>query len=358
MYIYIHIPFCSHICSYCDFPKMLYDHKFCLKYLDALEREIKERYLGEEVVSLYIGGGTPTSLSEKEFERLLQITRLFKKSSSVEFTVESNVEGLSNEKIRLIKKYGVNRVSLGVQSFHDDTLKILGRNHDVKMVREVVSSLKKAGIFNISIDYIYGVSDCLKEVEEDIETFLALDVPHFSAYSLIIEENTLFSIQKRKYIDEEKEYQMYQMIEKILIKNHYQHYEISNYGKKGYFSLHNLNYWNNGCYYGFGLGAVSYLNHVRISNTLNLGEYIKGNYRKEEIEEDIKVRISNEFILGLRKIEGIDATIFFQKYHLNILHIPCVLDLIEEKKLIYQNHHLFISPKYLYLSNEILINFI
>ena len=358
MYIYIHIPFCSHICSYCDFPKMLYDKNFVKKYLKVLATEINTRYQEEEVLSIYIGGGTPTSLSLGELKYLLEITQRFKKANEIEFTIESNIECLTRDKIRLLKQYGVNRVSLGVQSFQEKNLKILGRNHTTNMVKEKIRELKEEGVTNISIDYIYGVSDDLKEIEEDIHNFLTLDIPHISAYSLIIEKNTIFGIQKREYIEDEKEYEMYRRIKQILESHQYQQYEISNYAKLGYQSKHNLNYWNNGSYYGFGLGAVSYIQNKRINNTLNFGKYLENKYQREIIEEDKKLRISNEFILGLRKIDGIDRNDFERKYQKDILTIPKVKKLLQEKKLVFQNNHLFIADKYLYLSNEILINFV
>ena len=226
------------------------------------------------------------------------------------------------------------------------------------MVKEKIKELKEEGFTNISIDYIYGISDSIKEVEEDIQTFLTLDIPHISAYSLIIEKNTIFGIQKREYIEEEIEYKMYKKIKQILEKNHYQHYEISNYAIPGYQSIHNLNYWNNGFYYGFGLGAVSYLEDQRICNTLNLSKYLNKEYIREVIQEEKKIKISNEFILGLRKIEGLDTVAFQKKYNEKVTDIPSVKKLLQEKKLILKNNHLFIADKYLYLSNEILINFI
>ena len=143
MYIYIHIPFCSSICHYCDFPKILYDKKYIEQYLDALNKEISSRYKGEVVKSIYIGGGTPTSLDYDELKILLDIIKCFKKDKDIEFTIESNIECLDLNKIRLLKSYGVNRVSLGVQSFNNNTLKELGRNHDKAMVMDLISLLKK-----------------------------------------------------------------------------------------------------------------------------------------------------------------------------------------------------------------------
>lgn len=357
MYIYIHIPFCSSICSYCDFPKLLYDKKYIRKYLEALQQEIKKRYQGEEVDTIYIGGGTPTSLDLEELRILMDITNAFVKKEEIEFTIESNVESLTLEKIRLLKQCGVNRISLGVQSFQNDILKELNRHHTKEDVYRVVKSLKREGFSNISIDYIYGVHSSLEEIQKDMDCFLTLDIPHVSCYSLIIEEGTVFGIQNRTYIEEEKEEHMYRYIEKRLEDVGYVHYEISNYAKEGFQSLHNLNYWNNGDYYGFGMGAVSFLENHRISNTKSLTKYLEQEYQLVDEYEDKMIRISNAFMLGLRMIKGISVDDFKRKYHRDIMSIHSVKELIEEGKLILEDKHLFIAPEYFYLSNEIILNF-
>lgn len=358
MFIYLHIPFCNFICNYCDFPKVLYDKKYSWLYLESLEKEIKSRYRGEKVSSIFIGGGTPTSLDIEEFTKLLEITNLFKKDKEFEFTIESNIDSLTEDKIKLMTKYGVNRVSLGVQSFHDRTLKLLNRHHNSLQVKEVVTNLKGYGIDNISIDYIYGVNSDLMEVKEDIDSFLELAIPHISCYSLIIEDNTVFGINDREYIDDELEYEMYNYIEKKLKLNGYIHYEVSNYAKEGYQSLHNLNYWNNGFYYGFGLGAVSYLDYYRISNTLSLSKYLEGKYINSKDFEDVSIRMSNELILGLRKKRGISISEFKNKYNLDVLEYSQVNKLVDEGKLVIKDDYLFIPDCYFYLSNDILVNFV
>jgi len=358
MYIYIHIPFCSNICKYCDFPKLLYDKKYINKYLDALENEINQRYKNEEVVSIFIGGGTPTSLDYLELKKLLSIVNKFNRAKKIEFTIESNIESLDEKKIQLLKSYGVNRISLGVQSFNNNTLLELNRKHTKKQVFEIVKTIKNVGINNISIDYIYGVNESLEEIKEDMNTFLKLDIPHISCYSLIIEDNTIFGINKRKYINEEVEYNMYKYISNFLENNNYNHYEISNYSKDGYQSIHNLNYWNNGYYYGFGLGSVSYINNYRISNTKNLNKYINGNYIYDNIYEDKNTNISNTLILGFRKIKGINIEEFNKKYNTNILELYNIKELIKEGKLVTDNTNIYIPKKYFYMANEILINFI
>ena len=358
MYIYIHIPFCNNICKYCDFPKLLYDKKYTNKYLDALENEIKSRYKEEKINSIYIGGGTPTSLDLLELKKLLDITKIFKRDSIIEFTIESNVEGLDDGKLKLLQEYGVNRISLGVQSFNDNTLIELNRKHTKKQIFDIVKKIKQYNFDNISIDYIYGIHDDLDEIKNDINSFLELDVPHISCYSLIIEDNTVFGINDRKYIDDNIELKMYKYIEDILLKNGYKHYEISNYGKDGYFSAHNLNYWNNGEYYGYGMGSVSYINNHRISNTKNLTKYIRGNYLENNIYEDLDTRISNTIILGLRKLKGINIEDFYNRFKVDILELYNIKSLIAEGKLIINNGYIHISEKFFYMANDILINFV
>ena len=356
--VYIHIPFCKTICSYCDFCKLHYDKKYVDSYLECLKKEILERYHGQIIDTIYIGGGTPTSLDYYELEKLFQIVQLFRTSDYLEYSIESNVECLDEKKISLFKEYGINRVSLGVQSFDTSILRELHRHHDKDMVFFVVSMLKKYGIFNINIDLMYGVSDHLSKVESDICSFLDLDVSHISCYSLIIEDHTRFGILNRKYIDEELEYKMYRLIRNRLIEHGYHQYEISNYCKEGYECKHNLNYWKNGEYYGFGLGAVSYLLYDRISNTKNLSKYLNGEYLYEKTYEVKRVRMENEMILGLRMIKGVSILEFYDKYHENIFDIFNIDDLLKEGKLMIDDGFLSIRKDYLYLSNDILIYFI
>lgn len=358
MYVYIHIPFCSNICKYCDFPKLLYDKKYINKYLDALEKEIEDRYKGEDVISIFIGGGTPTSLDYLELERLLEIINKFNKDNLREFTIESNIESLDSEKILLLKKYGVNRISLGVQSFDDNTLVELNRKHNKKQVFELVDNIKRNGINNISIDYIYGIDSDIDKVKKDMDIFLELDVPHISCYSLIIEDNTVFGIKGRQYIDGDIEYEMYNYIENFLSNNGYKHYEISNYGKDGYQAIHNINYWDNGFYYGFGLGSVSYIDFYRINNTKNLNKYINGQYVDSSEYEDEMLRISNSLILGLRKVKGINILEFNKKYNVDILELYNIKELVNEGKLVVDEGFLRVDNEYFYIQNDILVNFI
>ena len=353
MSIYIHIPFCKSICSYCDFCKFYYNSNWVDDYLLSLEKEIKSNYKGEIVDTIYIGGGTPTCLDLNQLEKLLKLTNLFNKKIT-EFTVETNVD-LSLDKIKLLKQYGVNRISIGVQTINPKYLKFLNRNHTKEDVIKLINLLKQYN-FNINIDLIYAIpNQTLEELNEDLDFILSLGVNHISTYSLIIEPHTKLYIDNVSNIDEDLDYEMYKLINKKL--NKYHHYEISNYALKNYESKHNLVYWNNLNYYGFGLGASGYINNIRYDNTKSYNNYISGNYILEKHELDLNETISNEFILGLRKIDGIDVNMFYKKYNIKITSIDIVKQLLKENKLILTDK-LKINPKYIYISNTILVNFI
>ena len=353
---YIHIPFCKTICSYCDFCKMFYNEVLVNKYLLELEKEIKKNYKGETLKTIYIGGGTPSSLNIKQLNKLLNIIKTFKLEENYEFTVECNIENIDKEKLELLYKNKVNRLSIGIQTFNEKYLKFLNRNHTKKEIKEKINLAKNIGFKNINIDLMYAFPDeTLKELENDINEFLKLDITHISTYSLIIEPHTKLYIDKIKNIDEDLDRKMYDLICKKL--NKYNHYEISNFAKSGYESIHNLTYWNNENYYGFGLGASGYINNIRYDNTKNINEYLKGNYIKNKEVLTKNIEIENEFILGLRKIKGINIEKFNKKYD-NIFKYDVVNRLLKENKLQKDEKNIFINNEYIYTSNNILIEFI
>ena len=356
MSIYIHIPFCKSICSYCDFCKFYYNEKWVDKYLIALEKEITSRYNNELIDTIYIGGGTPTSLNINQLKKLLQLTKLFN-FKTIEFTVETNVD-LDLTKIKLLKKYGVNRISIGVQTVNQKHLKFLNRNHTKEEVINLVNQLKKYD-FNINIDLMYGMpNQTLAELENDLDFILSLDVNHISTYSLIIEPHTKIYIDNVTNIDEDLDYEMYKYLKEILEKNGYIHYETSNYAKEGYFSSHNLTYWDNLEYYGFGLGASGYLDNKRYENTRSINKYLEGKYLMSCHVLDELEDMQNFVILGLRKIKGISLLEFEKRYHKKLENVFDIKDMLKESKLKIEDDYLFISDEYVYLANEILINFI
>ena len=354
MSIYIHIPFCNSICTYCDFCKIFYNKKYINDYLNNLEQEIKVRYKSEIVNTIFIGGGTPSSLDDEELIRLMNIIEIFKLNDNYEFTVECNIESITENKLKIMKKYGVNRISIGVESFDNSIIKSLGRNHTKKDVYNKMGIVKRY-FSNINIDLIYAAYDDINILKSDIDCFLKLDIPHISTYSLIIEDNTVLKINGMKNIDEDIDYEMYKYIEDALEKNDYIHYEISNYAKNGYQSKHNLVYWNNEEYYGFGLSSTSYINNERITNTKNLRKYLNGEYLDTSVYEDKDIRMENEIMLGLRKLDGIDLDRFKEKFNVSLEDIYNIDNLVRNGYLIRDNNCIKIDKKYMYISNEIIV---
>lgn len=358
MSIYIHIPFCNTICSYCDFCKMHYNESWANNYLEELEKEIKSKYNNEIVTTIYIGGGTPSALKEYQIEKLLSLLNIFNKEKP-EITFECNVENLTKEKLMILKKYGVNRLSIGVQTFNTKFLKYLNRNHNDQMIKEVIDNAKEVGFDNISIDLIYALKDqTLNDLKEDLEKYLQLNINHISTYSLIIEPNTKLYIEKEKNIEEDLDYQMYKLITDTLKQNNFNHYEISNFAKEGYESKHNLTYWNNNEYYGFGLGASGYIKNNRYENTRSFNNYLKGDYLKEENIITEEEQMQYEMILGLRKIEGITKTDFYNKFNKKVEDVFDIKKMIEDKLLKEENNRIFIDEDKLYISNDVLVKFI
>ncbi len=351
--VYIHIPFCTSICSYCDFCKLLKNNNWIDKYLDSLEKEIKSTYKNETVKTLYIGGGTPSSLNLNQLNKLFEIIKLFNITKDCEISFEANSEDLTQEKIDFLKNK-INRLSIGVQTFNEKYLKILNRKVNIRHIKNAIKEIE-----NVNLDLMYGFNgQTKKQLKEDLKQMINLNPKHISTYSLILEENTKLYIDDYKTQNEDQEANMYEYITKTLKENNYIHYELSNFSKNKYQSKHNLTYWNNENYYGFGLGASGYLNNKRYENTRSLTEYLKGNYINISSELDLDETFQNEFILGLRKIEGLKINDVNKKYNINILEIDKIKNLINKKIIIKTKNNIMINPKYLYTSNEVLINFI
>ncbi len=357
--VYIHIPFCDTICSYCDFCKYIKNSKWIDSYLNELECEIKSKYKGEVIETLYIGGGTPSSLNLDELKKLFSIIKTFNLDKNIEFTFECNIESLDYDKLKFLYENNVNRLSIGIQTFNNKFLKYLNRNHNEDMIKDKISMIKSIGFTNINIDLMYGYKNqTLNDLNEDLNKFLSLNIPHISTYSLILEPNTKLYIEKEENIDEDLDFEMYELICKRLKENGYKHYEISNFSKEGYQSKHNLTYWNNLEYYGFGVGASGYIDSIRYDNTRGLNNYLNKKYIIESHKLEEKEKIENEFILGLRKIEGINKDNFKLKYGISIKSIDVVNKLLKCGKLLEDDNNIYINPKYIYTSNDILINFI
>lgn len=357
--VYIHIPFCSHICSYCDFSKVLHIDTFVEDYLESLKCEIENNYDGERIKTIYIGGGTPSCLTHKERVRLFRILEIFNRTPDCEYTFEANPDDINDELLDDIVTGGVNRISIGIESFDENNLKILERKVEYKDIEEKMKLIRLRGIENINLDLMYAIpNEKLSTVKKDIAKIIKLKPSHISTYSLILENHTKLKNNGNKYIDEDTDRKMYDTICRALKEEGYTHYEVSNFALPGMESKHNLNYWNNGEYYGFGLGAVGHKDGFRYSNTRNIHDYIKGEYRVEEELLTYKEQMDNEIMLGLRKIDGINVNDFYDKFGNNIQDVYPVKELILSKDLVYKNGYLFINPSKIYVMNEILIKLI
>lgn len=356
--VYIHIPFCKHICSYCDFCKFYYKEEWALKYLDALENEIKKYYENDVVKTIYIGGGTPSSLSMDALKKLFEIIRIFKLDKKYEFTFECNINDINETLLKLLKINKVNRLSIGIQSFNKDKLKYLDRKHTKEEIRDNIKLCREYNFDNINVDFMYGVRvETLRNMKKDFKKFLKLDIDHISTYSLIIENNTVLKNEKETNINEDTEYEMYKYILKKLKKKDFHHYELSNFSKHGYESIHNMTYWNNEEYYGFGLSSHGFINGMRYENTRNLTKYLKHDYRLNELLVSTREDMENELILGLRMIDGISVSKFNKKYNSDMFKIFKINEGINKGYLIYENDILRINKDKIYIMNEI-INFI
>lgn len=320
---YVHIPFCSHICYYCDFAKVLMEGQPVDDYIDALIAEY-QAYGIKELKTLYIGGGTPTVLSAQQLDKLLsKLTEHLNLEVLEEFTVEANPGDLSDEIIEVLAQSKVNRISLGVQTFDNQLLKKIGRTHTEAQVYESIKKLREAGFENITIDLIYALpNQTMDMVKTDVEKFLALNLPHVALYSLILEDHTVFMNRQRRGLlrlpNEDKNADMYEYIMDILAQNGYNHYEVSNFGKSGFESQHNLTYWDNAEYYGVGAGASGYLEGIRYKNHGPVHHYLEAtNKRVNEEVLSKKSKIEEEMFLGLRKKSGVSVTKFESKFSLS-----------------------------------------
>lgn len=323
---YIHIPFCEKICHYCDFTKFFYEEKMADEYLMALNNEMNFYIQSKQKMrTIYVGGGTPTALNAKQLETLLKmIEAKFFTADALEYTFEANPGDLDEEKIKLLKKYNVSRISMGVQTFDDEQLETLGRLHRIKDVEENIETLLKHDFKNISIDLMYGLpNQSLADFERSIDKALSYDLPHYSSYALQIEPKTIFYQRYMKgklhKAPDELEASMFELlISKMKEKNKTQ-YEVSNFSEPGYESMHNLTYWDNAYYYGFGAGASGYLPGVRTINYRPFPSYVKAALETGEpvlTKEIITVKeeIEEQMFLGLRKRAGVSKVVFENRF--------------------------------------------
>lgn len=303
--VYIHIPFCITKCKYCSFVSFE-DIKNKTPYLFSLLKEIDYYYEQNPLKTLYIGGGTPSVI---EAEWISKIINKFVFLPEHEITIELNPNDVTYEYLSELKKSGVNRLSIGSQTFNDDILRLIGRRHDSNQINNAVKLAKKLGFENISLDFIYGLpTQTLNDFKQDLDKAIDLDIQHISLYGLKIDEGCYFYKHRPDNLpDDDIQADMYLLADEILSNSGYEHYEISNYSKPDFYSNHNTNYWECGEYYGFGLSAHGYKDGIRYANTSDLQKYINSPTEHEYgrfLTE--KERLEENIFLSLRLKKGLD----------------------------------------------------
>ncbi|PKL01576.1 MAG: coproporphyrinogen III oxidase [Tenericutes bacterium HGW-Tenericutes-1] len=366
--LYIHIPFCKQICTYCDFAKLVGNPSLMLEYTEALIKELD--YYSQDLTNIetiHIGGGTPSALPIELLQKLLiKLSHLFNLKSLKEFGMEANPNDISEELVMLLKKYHVTRLSLGVESSNPLHLKAMNRSHTIHQVEEAVSLLHRHGFHNINLDFIYAwPQQTMEELKRDLRYALSLKPTHLSFYALILEPKTKlyhdYINHEVALIDEDTDASMYEYLLDELPKNGYNHYEISNFALKGYESKHNLAYWNLDEYLGIGMGAHSQVDTKRFHNSTHIKEYllnVENNHCGIESYDACDL-IQETFLMGLRKVEGVNLTAVSNRFLINPLMLyPKILKNIEDHLLVVENDYLKLTQKGMLLLNYVERSFI
>lgn len=358
--IYIHIPFCSDICHYCDFAKVYYDNKLADTYLDALSVEYNsEEIVFSDITSIYIGGGTPSALNLEQLRKLFSIINVWQFKNLVEFTIEINSEHLTNEMVSLFVDNKINRVSIGVQSFNEDILETINRHHSIDTVVKSIAMLRKRNIIDISIDLMYGFHNQTYEIiANDLEIMNSLDINHVSVYSLILEEGCVFSNINYQINELETDFDIY--INDLLINKYsFEQYEVSNYARNHNYSKHNLLYWSNQKYYGFGLGASGYIDDYRYYNTKSITKYNNNDYNRyiDKYINDVEL-LKDEIMLSFRMYNGVNLTQINEKYSIDFTKYfeHAIIKNINRVNII--DNSLYFSKEGKLFLNDLIIDFI
>lgn len=319
--VYVHIPFCKRKCYYCDFISFCEKDELQEKYINTVIQEIEDFFnlnKNVKIKTIYIGGGTPSFIDGKYIEKIMNT---FNKGGVVEATIEVNPGSASLEKLKKYKECGINRLSIGLQSTEYRLLKKIGRIHNYNDFLATYNLAREVGFDNINVDLMIGLpGQTIEDVKSSLNKVINLNPSHISVYSLIVEENTIIYnlIEQNKIVlpDEELERNMYWYVKNYLELGGYEHYEISNFAKKGKMSLHNLDCWNQKEYVGFGASAHSYLNRKRFCNIGVLEEYIKDFKNTKEVQEVQSFYETKQeyMLLGLRKIKGVCISDFKNKF--------------------------------------------
>lgn len=367
--LYVHIPFCVRKCQYCDFLSGPSDEETKDRYIEALLKEIRaaEHTEDYEIVSVFIGGGTPSALKAEAIASIMRtLQEQFFFCEDAEVTIEANPGTVDLEKLTIYRNVGINRLSLGLQSTDAEELKLLGRIHSYEEFLKSYEWAREAGFSNINIDLMFAIPGQTGEAwRQHLYQVAELNPEHISAYSLIIEEGTPFAEQNLDLPDEDTEYQMYEDTAEILERYGYRQYEISNYAKQGYMCRHNAGYWQRREYLGFGLGASSLYRGMRFSNTRRMQEYLKESRNPDQIRKDVTVLSRNERIeefmfLGLRMTEGISEKNFEENFDVRLMDVyGDILQKYEETGFVEHIETKWrLTRKGIHVSNHILADFL
>ncbi|OSA98982.1 UNVERIFIED_ORG: coproporphyrinogen III oxidase [Clostridium botulinum] len=368
--LYIHIPFCKQKCLYCDFPSYSGKEKFISGYIDALNKEIKDKASSYKIKSIFIGGGTPSYLDEIELEKLLKCINTLTLGENLEFTIECNPGSLSEDKLKIMKKYNVNRISMGLQSTKPSLLKEIGRIHTFEEFENNYLLARKVGFKNINIDLMFGLpNQSVGDWRKTLEKIIEFNPEHISAYSLIIEEGTcfynLYNQDKLNLPSEEKERDMYLLTKKILKENGYSQYEISNFSKDKKECYHNIVYWQLNEYLGLGVSSSSYIEGKRIKNIDDIELYIKNINSNESVENEIYENNINDdmeefMFMGLRMIRGIEERDFKERFKKDIDEVygDVIYKNIKQELLIRNGGRIYLTSRGIEVSNSVMSDFI
>ncbi|MDU4883614.1 radical SAM family heme chaperone HemW [uncultured Clostridium sp.] len=368
--LYIHIPFCKQRCFYCDFPTFAGKERFREEYIDALIKEIKDKCSDYLIKTIFIGGGTPSYLEENDLEKLLITVSKLNLSDKLEYSMECNPGTVSESKLKIMKKYGVNRISFGLQSCNDNLLKKIGRIHTLEEFLENYNLARKIGFNNINIDLMYGLPNLtIQDWKNTLEKICELKPEHISAYSLIIEEGTVFyklyEKDKLELPSEDDERIMDKITKDILKANGYHQYEISNFALDGKECEHNKVYWSLDEYIGVGSASSSYMDGYRFTNTSNINEYIENINNNvsvviERYENSIKDEMEEFVFMGLRMVSGIDLLKFKKKIgvDINSIYKEVIEKNIKDGLLVVEQNKMFLTAKGMELSNSVMSDFI
>lgn len=318
--LYIHIPFCERKCFYCSFVVSVGQKERMNDYCASIILEM-QKYKNKRIQSIYLGGGTPSLLNQSNLENLTAaIYKNFLVDEAAEFTMEANPRDLDKQKLQTIRKVGVNRLSIGAQTFHDRHLKYLGRIHDSKDIFDTLNLVRSASFSNVSLDLIFGLpGQTTEEIEDDLQSIIGLKPQHVSLYSLTIEKNSRFFVKDVELHDSQLQAEHYQLVVNAMNASGLKQYEVSNFAQSGYESKHNSNYWLDGEYIGLGIGAHSYVGGRRFWNISKLHDYIAKAKLGESVEEGSQMLAVNErmmdaLLFGLRMNRGVNLADIERKY--------------------------------------------